>query len=186
MQWLYDNGYKTITADQLSEAFENHVPLPDNAVMITFDDGFGDNYKVAWPILQKYGFVATFFIVTEFIKPYIIDWEQLRDLIDSGNSIGSHTVHHYNLSTLNTSQQEKELRESKRILEEGLGVDIKAFCYPYGGYNKVTLNLLSEAGYSLSFTTNEGRVFYDSNQYKLKRVHICGGKPLVDFINKVS
>lgn len=58
----------------------------------------GDNYKVGWPILRKYGFVATFFIVTDFVKkPYSIDWVQLKDLIENGNSIGSHTVHHYDL-----------------------------------------------------------------------------------------
>ena len=186
IKWMYDNGYHSINADQLFEAFEYDVPLPDKAVMITFDDGFGDNYKVAWPILQKYGFVATFFIVTDYVKPYSIDWEQLQDLVASGNSIGSHTVHHYNMASLNTYQQEKELRESKKALEEGLGISIRTFCYPYGGYNKSTTSLVQQTGYSLCFTTNEGRVFYNSDHLKLKRVHVCGGICLNDFIKKVS
>ena len=186
IKWLHDNGYHAINSDQLYDAFENGVALPDKAVMITFDDGFGDNYEVAWPILRKYDFVGTFFIVTDFVKSYSIDWEQLKDLIACGNSIGSHTVHHYNMASLNSYQQERELRDSKKALEEGLGINIKAFCYPYGGYNKATIKLLSSTGYSLGFTTTEGRVHYDSDVYQLKRVHICGGLCLNDFIKKVS
>ncbi len=126
------------------------------------------------------------FVVTGQINSYNIDWEQLRDLASQGNSIGRHTVHHHDLSILNCSQQESELRQSKQILEDKLGTDIKSFSFPYGKYNKTTLSLLPELGYALSFTTTSRRVHLGDNEYLLKRVHIGGGMPIKDFIEQLS
>lgn len=186
IEWLHANNYHTVNADEFYEALSGKSALPDNPILITFDDGFGDNYKVAWPILKQYGFNATFFIVTSQVNPYNIDWDQLKELVAHGNSIGSHSVNHYDLSTLNTKQQEKELRKSKEILEEKLDTSIKAFCFPYGSYNKTTLALLPESGYLLSFTARSGKVYLGDNEYLLKRVHICGGMPLSSFIKKIT
>jgi len=186
MEWLSDNGYHTINLDQFYEALSGNASLPENPVMITFDDGFADNYRVAWPILKEFGFNATFFIVTSQVNPYNIDWGELKELIRQGNSIGSHSVNHFDLTTLNTRQQEQELRESREALEKNLGVKVKAFCFPYGNYNKTTLALLPETGYVLSFTTFSGKVHYGDNEYLLRRIHIWGGKPVSDFIKQVA
>ncbi len=186
MEWLYNHNFHTVNLDEFYSALSGKSAFPDNPILVTFDDGFSDNYQVAWPILKQYGFNATFFIVTSQINPYNIDWDQLRELVRQGNSIGSHSVNHFDLTTLNTKQQEKELRESKEMLEENLGTSIKAFCFPYGGYNKTTLALLPESGYLLSFTATSGKVRFGDNEYLLKRVHVCGGMPLSKFIEKVS
>lgn len=186
MEWLHENNYHTVNSDELYEALSGKTALPDNPILITFDDGFGDNYKVAWPILKHYGFNATFFIVTSQVNPYNIDWNQLKELVEQGNSIGSHSVNHYDLATLNTKQQEKELRKSKEVLEEKLDTSIKAFCFPYGSYNKTTIALLPKSGYLLSFTVRSGKVYLGDNEYLLKRVHICGGEPLSSFIKKIT
>jgi peptidoglycan/xylan/chitin deacetylase (PgdA/CDA1 family) len=186
IEWLYNHNYHTLNMDEFYQALVQGAPIADNPILITFDDGYLDNYKTAWPILKKYGFHATFLIVTSHVDSNHIDWNQLKELISEGNSIGSHSVNHYNLKTLTYKQQERELSESKQTLENRLGVNIKAFCFPSGQYNKTTLKLLSELGYTLSFTTNPGKVYLGDNQFKLNRVRIWNGMPFSDFIKQVS
>ena len=186
MEWLRDNGYHAVSTDEFYDALADNGALPEKPVLITFDDGFKDNYKTAWPILKEFGFIGTFFVVTGKIDSYNLDWEDLKQLIENGNTIGSHSVTHRDLSSLSAAQQEKELRESKRTLEEGLGTTVKAFCFPYGKYNKTTLALLPELGYSLSFTTRSGKVCFGDDEYLLKRVHVEGGMSMASFKKQVS
>jgi len=115
-----------------------------------------------------------------------MDWDQLKELVNKGNSIGSHTVHHLDLANLSEEKQKQEMSESKQILEEHLGISIKALCFPSGKYNETTVKLLPELGYSLGFTTKPGRVFSGNSQYELHRVRIPNGMSLTGFINSVS
>ena len=186
LRYLREHDYHSISPAELRAALADGEPLPENPVLITFDDGFGDNYKTAWPILKKYGFRATFFIVTSNVGDYSIDWPQLRELADAGNTIGSHTVRHCNLTTLSAAGQRKELLDSKQTLEDRLGVPITAFCIPYGKYNKTTLELLREAGYDISFTTDSGRVCTGDGLYTLRRIHMVGGTSAERFAKKVA
>jgi len=186
MRYLREHDYHSVSPAELYAALTDGTPLPENPVLITFDDGFGDNYKTAWPILKKYGFRATFFIVTNEVGDYSIDWPQLRELVDAGNTIGSHTVHHRDLSTLSPGQQKSEIFDSKATLEKQLDIPITTFCIPYGKYNKTTLTLLREAGYTISFTTTEGRVCAGDDIFTLHRVHMIGGTSLESFSSMVS
>lgn len=186
MRYLRENNYHSVSPAELNAALTDGTPLPENPVLITFDDGFGDNYKTAWPILKKYGFRATFFIVTNEVGRYSIDWPQLKELADAGNTIGSHTVHHCDLSALSTGQQKAEIFDSKAALEKQLDIPITTFCIPYGKYNKETLTLLREAGYTISFTTNEGRVCAGDDIFTLRRVHMIGGTGLEAFASQIS
>ena len=186
MRYLREHNYHSVSPAELRAALDGEAPLPENPVLITFDDGFGDNYKTAWPILEKYGFRATFFIVTGEVGDYSIDWPQLQELIDAGNTIGSHTVHHCDLTTLSEAGQRRELFDSKATLEKHLSAPVSAFCIPYGRYNKTTLRLLREAGYDISFTTNPGRVCTGDDIYTLHRLHMVGGTNLSRFAQKVG
>ena len=181
MRYLRENNYHSVSPTELRAALAGDAPLPENPVLITFDDGFGDNYVAAWPILKKYGFRATFFIVTGEVGSYSIDWPQLRELADAGNTIGSHTVRHCDLTKLSEAQQRAEIFNSKAALEKQLSTPVTAFCIPYGKYNKTTLRLLREAGYDISFTTNSGRVCIGDDIYTLHRVHMVGGTALTRF-----
>ena len=186
MEWLKNNNYHCISLDQLYQALVNHGPLPDKPVMIIFDDGYANNYKTACPILQKNGFTGVFFIVTNYVCPNRIDWDQLKDLLGHGNSIGSHSVHHYDMNKLTYEQQKLELRQSKQILEDHLGICITAFCYPFGQYNEAIMALLPESGYTLAFTTSPGKVHFGDNPFALKRVPILGGMSADSFIKQIS
>ena len=102
MKWLSQHGYHTITPDQLYEFVTDGTELPDNPVMITFDDGYVDNYKNAYPIMKKYGFVGTIFVVTTYLEKYpnYLTWDQARELEANGFSIESHTAKGINLHYL--------------------------------------------------------------------------------------
>ncbi|NBK99640.1 MAG: polysaccharide deacetylase family protein [Erysipelotrichia bacterium] len=181
IEWLYQQNYHTLTIEEFYQALGNNISIPEKSILLTFDDGYADNYKVAWPILHKYGFIATFFIITKYVSPKAMDWTQLKELVRDGNSIGSHTVRHLDLSTLTTEQQKNELADSKRILENHLGISIKALCFPSGMYNNTTLELMPDIGYELGFSTHSGRIHLDDDIFTLKRLRISAGLSHTEF-----
>ncbi|AFM43077.1 putative xylanase/chitin deacetylase [Desulfosporosinus acidiphilus SJ4] len=179
--WLHNKGYHSITTDELYQTLANKAPIPEKPILLTFDDGYSDNYTSAWPILQKSGFRATFFIVTNSVGQGMMSWDQLSDLVKQGNSIGSHTVHHLDLSKLSYNKQENELISSKEALENHLGIKVQALCFPSGKFNKTTLELMAKTGYQLGFTTKQGRVHSGDDLLTLRRERIYGGMPLPSF-----
>lgn len=111
----------------------------------------------------------------------MMNWNQLNDLFQQGNSIGSHTLHHLDLASLTYHQQESELAISKRELENHLGIRVQALCFPSGKYSKSTLEMMPKLGYRLGFTTKSGNVHLGDDLLTLKRVRIYGGMPLTSF-----
>jgi Predicted xylanase/chitin deacetylase len=111
----------------------------------------------------------------------MMNWDQLSDLVKQGNSVGSHTVHHLDLSTLSYNNQENELTNSKEVLGNHLGISIQTLCFPSGKYNKTTLELMPKLGYKLGLTTKPGRVHLGDNLLTLTRERIYGGMPLASF-----
>lgn len=181
MEWLNRQNYHSLSLEEFYQALVNNAPVPEKPILLTFDDGYLDNYSSAWPILRHYGFRATFFITTHSVGPGMMEWNQLEDLRSQGNSIGSHTVHHLDLATLSSKQQENELRTSEQQLENHLNISVQALCFPSGRYNKTTLELMPKLGYKLGFTTHQGNVHWGDDLLTLKRVRISGGMPLVTF-----
>lgn len=174
MKYLHDNGYHTISPDELYESLSGSRELPDNPVLITFDDGYLDNYTNAYPILKKYGFKATIFVVTSFLgkdKRYMT-WDQARKMDANGISIESHTVDHKPMTDLTDDQLRMELVESKKKAEEELGHSVDYMAYPTGTYNLHIAELVKEAGYKAAFTIKYGNVDKASNIYALERVPI--------------
>lgn len=181
MEWLNRQNYHSLSLNEFYQALTNQAPVPEKPILLTFDDEYSDNYSSAWPILRQYGFGATFFVTTSSVGPGMMDWNQLKDLNGQGNSISSHTVHHLDLTTLSSEQQEYELRVSEQELENHLSVSVPALCFPSGRYNKTTLELMPKLGYKLGFTTVPGKVHLGDDLLTLKRVRISGGMPLASF-----
>ncbi len=156
MKYIKDQGYTTLTLDELYDYFENKVAVPDKSIVITLDDGYENNYTEAFPILKKYGLKATIFMVTSVIdvNPNCLTSAQLKEMDKAGIDIESHTATHPDLDTLSYAQQLAELKESKAVLEKLLGRPVKYVAYPTGKYNDDTLKAVQEAGYRMAFTTN--------------------------------
>lgn len=188
MDYLYTHGYRTISLDDLNNLLRDpySTAMPPQPIVLTFDDGYADNYQTAWPIMQRYGFVGTFFVVTSSVGSGMMTWDDLKDLVRHGNSIGSHSVHHYDLTTISPVLLQKELVESKAAIDKELGTSVFAFCYPSGRYNEETQKMLIRTGYTLAFTTEHGKVTSSANPLALKRVRIPGGLSLQGFAKLIN
>lgn len=174
LEFLKKNNYNSITPDDLYNAMESGATLPENPVLITFDDGYEDNFINAYPLLEKYNFKATIFVVTSFIgkKKNYLTWEQVKKLDAEGYSIESHTVTHRSMTDLSDDDLRYELTESKAKLEEELGHAIDYIAYPTGTYNLHIAQLVKEAGYKAAFTIKYGNADGMSNVYAIERVPI--------------
>jgi peptidoglycan/xylan/chitin deacetylase (PgdA/CDA1 family) len=182
MRWLKEHGYTAITLGQLDAYWKGRYKVEGKPVVITFDDGYLDNYTVAWPILQKYQFPATIFVITDSIRlPHHMSWEQMREMHRAGIEFGSHMVHHSNFQRTPIERIAQELLESKRDLEKGLGSRVTTFCYPGGGLIPEAARLVKAAGYELAVTTRHKLASPDENPLLLSRLCVPGGMTLEQF-----
>ena len=174
MAYLKNNNYNVITPDDLYDNLESKKALPPNPVLITFDDGYEDNYKNAYPILKKYGYKATIFVITSFVSKYpnYLTWEQCKELKENGFFIESHTVDHRSLTELTNEQIKDEVIQSKEALDKELNQDTHYFAYPTGTYNLYIAQILKGAGYRAAFTVQYGIAENSSNIFALERVPI--------------
>ena len=171
--WLHEQGYRTLRMDAVARCLANGA-CPSRAVALTFDDGYADAFTTALPVFQRYGFTATFYIISGMVgQPGYMSWEQLMALRDAGMEIGAHTIDHYDLTTLDPAESERQIVQSKTDLEHGLGISIVSFCYPTGLYNWSIVEQTRAAGY-LSATTTRWDDDY-SDLMALPRRRISGG-----------
>lgn len=174
MKYLVDHGYHTISIDELYDFLAGQGTLPDRPVLITFDDGYVDNYTNAYPILKKYNLKATIFIVTGFVSKRrgYLTWDQLREMEKNGIMAQSHTVTHAPLPELSDERIREELVESKRQAETELGHPVEFIAYPTGMHDLHIVGIAKEAGYKGGFTVKYGNVDRNSNVYAMERVPI--------------
>lgn len=174
MSYLSEHGYVTITPDELAEGLAGNLNLPEKPVLITFDDGYIDNYTNAFPILKKYNFRATIFIIPSLISqnPKYMTWEQLKEMEKNGIIMQSHTLNHRALEELPDDEIRSELLNSKLVLEEQLGHEINFLAYPTGTYNLHIAGIARDVGYKGAYTIKYGNVDLGSNMYALERVPI--------------
>ncbi|UOF91445.1 polysaccharide deacetylase family protein [Fodinisporobacter ferrooxydans] len=183
MKHLYEAGYHPIGFNDLNQAWLQHQPLPKKPILITFDDGYEDNYQAAYPVLKKYNFRATIFIVTNFVgRPNMLTWDQIHFLDQDGLiQFGSHTLDHLDLAHMSVEQQKRQIFASKQILEQKLGHPVPAFCFPSGRYNSTTLQLLQQAGYEFAVTTHPGSADMNQGRWSLDRVRVSGDEAVSAF-----
>mgnify|MGYP000114930483 CR=1 FL=1 len=160
-------------------------------IIITFDDGYKDVLVNALPILKKFNFNATCFLVTNSLGSFnrwdknkmnyknkeIMNLEEVKEWIDSGMFIGSHTHNHLDLTTLSNEDIINELRISKTFIKNKFDINVDVFCYPYGKVNLSVFNLTKKF-YKNAVTTNRAR--YDTN------IHNALLIPRIDMGKKIS
>ncbi|HUS87780.1 MAG TPA: polysaccharide deacetylase family protein, partial [Desulfosporosinus sp.] len=147
MDFLKDQGYQSVTLEQLYLAFYKGGGLPAKPFVITLDDGYEDNYSTAFPILKKHGFTATVFMVTSYINGEgFMSWPQLKELVANGWEIEGHTTSHPYLTKMDSPTVLSELHLSKELLEKELGRPVDFFAYPYGDLNANVVQALKDTG----------------------------------------
>lgn len=158
LAYLRDNNYHVISLDSLSQYFNEGVPIPTNPIVLTFDDGWKNQYVYAFPLLKKYGFTATFFIFSNAIgHKNFMTWEQIKEMDAEGMTIGGHTkTHPYLTKITDPVILSNEIAGGKQIIEEHLGHPINTFAYPFGLYNATTTKAVLDAGYKIGRTSKIG------------------------------
>lgn len=178
MEYLAAEGYTTITIDEMMDALENGTSLPEKSVIITFDDGYADNYEYAYPILKKYGFKATIFLIYDFTNTYpnYLTWDQVAEMKASGLiHFESHTMTHANLAELTSVDELRhEIADSHDLLSEKLGYDMHYIAYPGGRVNEEIERITSTAGYRGGFTVHYGLSTPAEGRYQMDRIPIFG------------
>ena len=171
-------------------------PMPAQTVFITFDDGFQDNYP-AFEALKDSGFVATWFIVSDTVgkqshwesnidgQRNMLDSGQLRELLQAGMEIGSHTCSHANLNALTEADVYEELSRSKSELESVTQSPISSLAYPYGSYSIRTRDIAELIGYKQACTTSSGFGLIDDDPLQIRRISIYAHDTLATFARKI-
>ena len=176
MQALQDRGYCTISLEQFQNFMDDrNVEMPEKPLLITFDDGYLDNFTNAYPILRKRGMLATFFVITDMLwtKERLAP-ENIVEMAQGGMSFGSHTATHRALGELERASIYDELANSKATLESILGRVVNAIAYPRGSYNEAVVGIAQNMGYITGFTVREGICLKDSPDFELRRIPVFG------------
>jgi peptidoglycan/xylan/chitin deacetylase (PgdA/CDA1 family) len=182
MKYLKQNNFNIISLDELYSQYINGTSIPDNSVVLTFDDGYKDNYTRAYPILNELGFKATVFMITSKIdEDGYLTKEQIKELDSNGINIECHTVSHPQLALLSQDKQAYELGKSKMRLESILGRDIKYISYPYGEFNEDTIITVDKLSYKMGLATVSGKAGKANGIYTQRRIAISGKHDIEQF-----
>lgn len=173
LKYIKDQGYVTLTISDLKAYLLNNAPIPKKSIVITFDDGYMDNYSNAFPILKDLNMVATIFCITSDLDgTYYLSIDAINEMCHYGIDFQSHTVNHPKLDKMNYDEQLIELKESKKTLESITGKKVDSIAYPFGNFNDDSIKAAKDSGYSLGFTTKIGFSDRDDNPLKLDRIYI--------------
>ena len=184
MEYLKKHAYSVISLDELARRIKTGAKIGHNTVVITIDDGYGDNYVYGYPVLRRYKFPATIFIASNLVghNKEFLDWGQVKEMLSANISFGGHTRNHAYLPSISSDNELlwDEVAGAKKEIEKNTGLPVYYFCYPIGGFDEKVKEVVREAGYLAACTTNRGFVDFNKDLYELKRVKITnsdGNKP---------
>ncbi len=182
MAFLRKYHYRVLSLDELVGRIKSGKQISRKSVVVTFDDGYEDNYSYAFDILKKHEIPAIIFIPSDLIgtKGYLV-WAQVKEMLTQGIAFGSHTRHHTYLPDIPVVGQKDEIVGSKKVLEEELGTKIKYFAYPIGGFNAQIKKIIKDAGYKGACATNRGYDRMNKDVFELNRIRF-GDKDDNDFV----
>lgn len=187
LQYLEDHGYETLSLGEWYQKIQLREKLSTKSVILTFDDGYRDNWELAMPLLKRYQCKATVFMVADLVGQTnqweknefrqgaeMMTAEHLKEWVAAGFEVGSHGMKHQRISGLNEKELKIEVEDSKRILESITGKKIDFFCYPHGSFDTEAISALQEAGYLGAVAIYEGASWDESriNWFALPRIRI--------------
>jgi peptidoglycan/xylan/chitin deacetylase (PgdA/CDA1 family) len=197
LSYLREGGYTSISFEQWRVASDRRYPIPPNSVMITFDDGYADFVKHAQPLLAKYDFQATVFVVTDLVgesnrwdevfgeELELMGWDQLRTLLDSGLQLGSHSSAHRPLVSLSPAELAQDFCRSRMRFHENLGFPVRSVCYPYGLHDASVRSMAAGCGFYYGVTTDEWQASFGEDLLMLPRLEVRGTEGFDEFKAKL-
>lgn len=198
LAYLHRNGYYGVTLDTWLAAMAARSPLPGRAVLVTFDGGYLDFLAHAWPLLRRYGFPATVFLVPNAVgssahwdaaygEPApLLSWPEVRQLRKEGVQFGSLGAAHRPLIGLPAAEVLREGTRARAVLERELGAPVSAIAYPYGDHDAALRRLLAACGYTCGLTCEPERSRLDGDPMALPRLEITGSDDPATFAGKVG
>lgn len=189
LAWLRSQGYQSITLNDLVYHLSLGWPLPDRPVILTFDDGYRDNYTNAFPLLEKYGYVGTFFLVTapiDFGDPAYMSWEMVKEMHRAGMDFQPHGYRHFDLHGKDIDFLIFEILAPKEAIEARIGETTYFFSYPSGSYDHQTVAVLQSAYFWGAVITEQGATHTSDALFELPRVRIRGGHTIQDFVDLMA
>lgn len=187
LEWLRTRGFRSLDADSLhlTSLMKTRECDKRPCVALTFDDGYLDNFTVAFPLLCKYGFTATIFLVSD-VDPRVNFWdragpmagapllraEHVREMAAAGIRFGAHGVTHRRLTSLDDITAVSELSRSKEVLEDLLDKEVRSFAYPYGAVDGRAKALVRRSGYETAFAVNSGPLHPEDDRFEIRRVRV--------------
>lgn len=193
MAHLAEEGFRCLSLGEVLRCVGGEMEAPPRAVSITFDDGYLDNYRNAWPILEKYGFSATIFLVAEKIgtandwdksdaPPPLMSIGEILEMRRAGIEFGSHTLSHVSLTSISDDEAQRQVFASRQRLEQELGESVQFFSYPYDQLDAEVASMVAESGYAGACGTSS----VDYGPYNLWRVECFGTDSMAQFGRKAS
>lgn len=178
LAYLKAQDYQTISLYDLLDHLARGRPLPAKPIILTFDDGYRDNYQNAFPLLKRYGFKATFFVVAEMMgftgDPSYMTWSQLRAMAKAGMSIECHGRTHVDLTQVDYDHLVWQVLGCKEMIEQELGRRPRFVAYPTGGYNDQVIALFASDNYWGGVTTVQDTLQESDKPFELKRLRVRG------------
>lgn len=199
LQYLKDKNYTVITFKDLDKiGWRNRFEKGKKYIILTFDDGYKDNYDLAFPILKEFDFKATIFLMGKSAynewdvkaggerKFSLMSVEMIKEMQDYGIEFGAHTFNHPKINTLSNEEIEHQIVDVKKPLEEKIGKEIITFAYPYGILNDYAKEMAKKAGYTFALATDSGSVCLSDDLYQIRRIAIFPNTNLFSFKRKVA
>ena len=201
LQYLKDKGYGTVTFEDLRH---NHYKERFNRgkkwIILTFDDGYEDNYRTAFPLLKEFGFKAVIFLLSHStynkwdcensdkpeLKLPLMTKEMVDEMAAYGIEFGAHTKTHPRLAHIPQDEARAEIFECKETLEQTYQRPFKTFAYPYGDLNEEVKAWVKEAGFDFAVATDSGDVVFDHDLFQIRRIAIFPGNSMHTFKRKSS
>jgi len=179
MIYIKENGYKTLNLNEAIGVWKGEVKKPHKAIVITFDDGFQNNYDIVFPILKRLDLTATIFLTTGYLGKRcawdkkgdipqlpLLSWEMIKEMHEYGIDFQPHSVTHPHLPLLSEKEIRYELNTSRATIEEKLGKKANIFCYPYTEFNEIVVQILMEEGFVAAVTGHPEK----EDLYAIRRV----------------
>jgi len=187
--YLKQEGYESIGLLDLVLHLTRGEPLPDKPVILTFDDGYRDNYTQAFPLLERYGFAATFFLVTgpiDAANPDFLSWDQVQEMHRAGMEFEPHSLDHPDMRDRATEFLVYQVLASKGAIEERTGETCRFFAYPSGRYDEHVIDVLRSADFWGAVLTEQGATHRTGDLFVLRRVRVQAGDGLDAFAVKLT
>lgn len=183
MQAIKDSKIPVIPMRDVLAWKRGEKNIPEESIVITMDDGWEGVYRHAFPILKEFGFPFTVYLYKNYVNigGRSMTWAQIKEMMQHGCDVGSHTVSHEALTRkgkMNDGEYQlwlmSEFKESKDFLEQNLGISITSVAYPYGNHNEMIESLALQVGYEAGITVNGSKVSFDQPNGKLSRYIVHG------------